>query len=54
MFPYFKRAIESDSNYAEAYSGLADAHALSGDWKYGVLSPQEAFPKAKAAATKSD
>jgi TolB-like protein/Flp pilus assembly protein TadD len=50
---YFKRAIESDSNYAEAYSGLADAYALSGDWKYGVLSPQEAFPKAKAAATKA-
>ena len=50
---YFKRAIESDSNYAEAYSGLADAYALSGDWKYGVLSPQEAFPKAKTAATKA-
>jgi TolB-like protein/DNA-binding winged helix-turn-helix (wHTH) protein/Flp pilus assembly protein TadD len=50
---YFKRAIESDSNYAEAYSGLADAYALSGDWKYGVLSPQEAFPKAKAAATRA-
>jgi TolB-like protein/DNA-binding winged helix-turn-helix (wHTH) protein/Flp pilus assembly protein TadD len=50
---YFKRAIESDSNYAEAYSGLADAYALSGDWKYGVLPPQEAFPKAKAAATKA-
>jgi TolB-like protein/DNA-binding winged helix-turn-helix (wHTH) protein/Flp pilus assembly protein TadD len=50
---YFKRAIESDSAYAEAYSGLADAYALSGDWKYGVLSPQEAFPKAKAAATRA-
>jgi TolB-like protein/DNA-binding winged helix-turn-helix (wHTH) protein/Flp pilus assembly protein TadD len=50
---YFKRAIENDSSYAEAYSGLADAYALSGDWKYGVLSPLEAFPKAKAAATKA-
>jgi TolB-like protein/DNA-binding winged helix-turn-helix (wHTH) protein/Flp pilus assembly protein TadD len=50
---YFKRAIESDSTYAEAYSGLADSYALSGDWKYGVLSPQDAFPKAKAAATKA-
>jgi TolB-like protein/DNA-binding winged helix-turn-helix (wHTH) protein/Flp pilus assembly protein TadD len=50
---YFKRAIETDSAYAEAYSGLADAYALSGDWKYGVLSPQDAFPKAKAAATKA-
>jgi TolB-like protein/DNA-binding winged helix-turn-helix (wHTH) protein/Flp pilus assembly protein TadD len=50
---YFKRATESDSTYAGAYSGLADAYALSGDWKYGVLSPQEAFPKAKAAAAKA-
>jgi TolB-like protein/DNA-binding winged helix-turn-helix (wHTH) protein/Flp pilus assembly protein TadD len=50
---YFNRAIKIDSTYAEAYSGLADAYALSGDWKYGVLSPQDAFPKAKAAATKA-
>jgi TolB-like protein/DNA-binding winged helix-turn-helix (wHTH) protein/Flp pilus assembly protein TadD len=50
---YFKRAIDSDSTYAEAYSGLADSYALSGDWKYGVLSPKDAFPKAKAAATKA-
>jgi tetratricopeptide (TPR) repeat protein len=26
---------------------------LSGDWEYGLLSPDEAFPKAKAAATKA-
>ena len=26
---------------------------LAGDWKYGVLSPQDAFPKAKASATKA-
>jgi Flp pilus assembly protein TadD len=32
---------------------LADAYALSGDWEYGVLSPQDAFPKARAAATKA-
>ena len=50
---YFKRAIEQDPTYAAAYSGLADAYALSGDWKYGVLSPQDAFFKAKAAATKA-
>ena len=48
---YFNHAVELDSTYAEAYSGLADAYALSGDWEYGVLSPQEAFAKAKAAAT---
>jgi tetratricopeptide (TPR) repeat protein len=38
---YFNHAIELDFTYAEAYSGLADAYALSGDWEYGVLSPQE-------------
>ena len=50
---YFSHAIERDPTYAAAYSGLADAYALSGDWKYGVLSPQDAFAKAKAAATKA-
>jgi TolB-like protein/DNA-binding winged helix-turn-helix (wHTH) protein/tetratricopeptide (TPR) repeat protein len=50
---YFNRAIETDPNYAEAYSGLADAYALSGDWEYGILSPQVAFREAKAAATKA-
>jgi TolB-like protein/DNA-binding winged helix-turn-helix (wHTH) protein/Flp pilus assembly protein TadD len=50
---YFNSAIETDPTYAEAYSGLADAYALSGDWKYGVLSPQDAFPKTRAAATKA-
>jgi len=50
---HFNRAIEQDPTYAAAYSGLADAYALSGDWKYGVLPPQDAFSKAKAAATKA-
>lgn len=50
---YFNRAIDTDPGYAKAYSGLADSYALLGDWEYGVLSPQEAFPKAKAAATKA-
>jgi len=50
---HFTHAIETDQTYAAGYSGLADAYALSGDWKYGVLSPQEAFTKAEAAATKA-
>jgi TolB-like protein/Tfp pilus assembly protein PilF len=50
---YFNQAIEKDPNYAQAYAGLADAYALSGDWEYGILSPEDAFPKAKAAATKA-
>ena len=50
---YFNQAIDTDPGYAKAYSGLADSYALLGDWEYGVLSPQDAFPKAKAAATKA-
>jgi TolB-like protein/Flp pilus assembly protein TadD len=50
---YFAHAVETDQSYAAGYSGLADAYALSGDWKYGVLSPQEAFAQAEAAATKA-
>jgi TolB-like protein/DNA-binding winged helix-turn-helix (wHTH) protein/Tfp pilus assembly protein PilF len=50
---YFSRAIKTDPTYAEAYSGLADSYALSGDWEYGILSPREAFPLAKEAATKA-
>jgi TolB-like protein/DNA-binding winged helix-turn-helix (wHTH) protein/Flp pilus assembly protein TadD len=50
---YFNHAIETDPTYAEAYAGLADSYALSGDWEYGVLSPQNAFRQAKAAATKA-
>ena len=50
---YFTHAIETDQTYAAGYSGLADAYALSGDWKYGVLSPREAFTQAEAAATKA-
>jgi TolB-like protein/DNA-binding winged helix-turn-helix (wHTH) protein/Flp pilus assembly protein TadD len=50
---YFKQAIEEDPKYAQAYSGLADTYALLGDWQYAVMTPKEAFPKAKAAAIKA-
>jgi TolB-like protein/Flp pilus assembly protein TadD len=50
---YLSQAIETDPTYAPAFSGLADAYALSGDWKYGVLSPHDAFVQAEAAATKA-
>jgi len=50
---HFSHAVEADQSYAAGYSGLADAYALSGDWKYGVLSPREAFTKAEAAATRA-
>ena len=50
---YFSQAIEEDPKYAPAYSGLADTYALLGDWQYAVMTPKEAFPKAKAAAIKA-
>jgi TolB-like protein/DNA-binding winged helix-turn-helix (wHTH) protein/Flp pilus assembly protein TadD len=50
---YFNQAIEEDPKYPQAYSGLADTYALSGDWQYAVMTPKEAFPKAKAAAIKA-
>jgi TolB-like protein/DNA-binding winged helix-turn-helix (wHTH) protein/Tfp pilus assembly protein PilF len=50
---YFKTAIDKDPNYAQAFAGLADSYALAGDWQYGLLAPREAYPKAKAAATKA-
>jgi TolB-like protein/Flp pilus assembly protein TadD len=50
---YFNQAIEEDPKYSQAYSGLADTYALLGDWQYAVMTPKEAFPKAKAAALKA-
>jgi len=50
---YFNQAIEKDSTYGRAYTGLADSYALLGDWEYGGMAPKEAFPKAEAAATKA-
>jgi TolB-like protein/Tfp pilus assembly protein PilF len=50
---YFNEAIDEDPKYAQAYSGLADTYALLGDWQYAVMTPKEAFPKAKAAAIKA-
>jgi TolB-like protein/DNA-binding winged helix-turn-helix (wHTH) protein/Flp pilus assembly protein TadD len=50
---YFNQAIDEDPQYAPAYSGLADTYALLADWEYGVMTPKEALPKAKAAAIKA-
>jgi TolB-like protein/DNA-binding winged helix-turn-helix (wHTH) protein/Flp pilus assembly protein TadD len=50
---YFNQATEEDPKYAQAYSGLADTYALLGDWQYAVMTPKEAFPRAKAAAIKA-
>jgi serine/threonine-protein kinase len=50
---YFKQAIEKDPDYALAYAGLADSYYLLAGTAYGALPPQEAIPRAKAAALKA-
>src|SRR5712692_9566711 len=48
---YFNQAIAKDPTYAPPYAGLADSYASL--VTYHVLSPQEAMPRARAAATKA-
>ena len=48
---YFEQAIDKDPTYALAHSGVADSYVLLG-WN-GYLPPKDAFPKAKAAATRA-
>jgi len=50
---YFNDAIEKDPTFGQAYAGLADSYALLGNGDFAVASPREAYPKAKAAATKA-
>ena len=45
---FFEQALVKDSRYAYAHAGLADTYNLFGF--YGILPPDEAFPKAKRAA----
>lgn len=48
---YFQQAIQQDPAYAASYAALADAYIVMGNW--GLLAPREAYPRAKAAATKA-
>ncbi|HEV8593219.1 MAG TPA: winged helix-turn-helix domain-containing protein, partial [Pyrinomonadaceae bacterium] len=48
---HFKRAIEIDPQYALAYTGIADVYQLLP--LSDAMRPDEAFPKAKAAALKA-
>ena len=51
---FFQQAIDRDPTFALAYSGLADTYALLGGPEAGGdMSPNEALPKAKAAALKA-
>jgi eukaryotic-like serine/threonine-protein kinase len=49
---YFQQAIDKDPGYALAYAGVADSYA-AGNGVFLDLSPQEARPRAKAAAMKA-
>jgi serine/threonine-protein kinase len=48
---YFEQAIAADPNYALAYAGVADAYVFLPGYTAG--SPQDCYPKAKAAAKKA-
>src|ERR1700687_1303099 len=48
---YFQQAIRLDSNYSLAYVGLADTYTLLSF--FTLDAPNDAFPKAKAAAEKA-
>jgi len=48
---HYQRALEADPNYAPAYSGIADAYLTAYDYEY--LPPEEAGPKARAAAERA-
>src|SRR5258707_11424162 len=47
----FQQAIDKDPAYARAYAGLADVYSSLGYRE--DMPPREAFPKAKAAATRA-
>jgi TolB-like protein/DNA-binding winged helix-turn-helix (wHTH) protein len=50
---YYEQAIADDPKYAPPYAGLADAYALLGSSPNDALPPNQAMPKAKAAALKA-
>jgi len=48
---FFEQATQKDPTYAAAYAGIADSYAWLGF--FGSLPPNEAMPKARAAAEKA-
>ena len=48
---YFQQAIQQDPNYAPSYAGLAYSYMLAAGWE--MLTPAEAYPKAKAASERA-
>lgn len=50
---YFEQAIDADPQYAQAYSGLADAYALLGSNPTTAITRRDAMEKARSAALKA-
>ncbi len=48
---HFQQALDLDPAYAQAWTGLSDAYEILG--ALSVLSPEEAFPRARAAAERA-
>jgi eukaryotic-like serine/threonine-protein kinase len=48
---FFQESIDADPTYAPAYAGMADCYAQLGYGSY--ISPEDAFPRARAAARKA-
>jgi serine/threonine-protein kinase len=48
---FFQESIDADPTYAPAYAGMADSYAQLGYGSY--ISPEDAFPRARAAARKA-
>ncbi len=48
---YFKKAVELDSEYAQAYARIANCYASLGFW--GGLPPSRAYPAARKAAARA-
>lgn len=48
---HFERALDLDPTYANAWSGLADAHILLGST--GMMEAENAFPRAREAAQRA-
>ncbi len=48
---FFRQSIDADPTYAPAYAGMADGYGQLGYGSY--VSPEDAFPRARAAARKA-
>jgi TolB-like protein/Tfp pilus assembly protein PilF/tRNA A-37 threonylcarbamoyl transferase component Bud32 len=50
---FYRRAIELDPTYADAYTGIADYHLWIGNFGYGSVTPAESTAAAREAAERA-